>query len=68
MPKTVKEEVHYPRWLFSERKMKCPERQIMDKFVVRLQKIENDINERNETLEIPYTVLKPSRIPAGCNI
>ena len=37
----------------------------MEKLRARLRRIEEEIEERNKGLAIPYTVLLPSRVPAG---
>ena len=36
-----------------------------DIFKRRLAQIENEIEERNKDLDIPYTVLQPSKITCG---
>ena len=53
-----------PSWLFGEEKV----RDIYEKFRKDLHEVENQIVERNKALEIPYTVLQPSKIPAGIAI
>ena len=53
-----------PSWLFGEEKV----REIYEKFRKELHEVENQIVERNKALEIPYTVLQPSKIPAGIAI
>ena len=53
-----------PSWLFGEEKV----REIYEKFRKELHEVENQILERNKALEIPYTVLQPSKIPAGIAI
>ena len=57
-----------PRWLFTEASAK----NALDNFRNNLQNIDNMIDERNKQLEmegkIPYSVLKPSRIPYGIAI
>ena len=53
-----------PSWLFGEEMV----RDIYEKFRKELHEVENQIVERNKTLEIPYTVLQPSKIPAGIAI
>lgn len=39
--------------------------EVMEKLRARLRRIEEEIEERNKGLAIPYTVLLPSRVPAG---
>ena len=57
-----------PRWLFTEPIAK----NALDNFRNNLQHIDEIIDERNKQLEmerkIPYSVLKPSRIPYGIAI
>lgn len=53
-----------PSWLFGEKKVI----DIYEKFRKKLREVEDWIEERNKTLEIPYTVLQPSKIPAGIAI
>ena len=53
-----------PSWLFGEERV----REIYEKFRKELHEVENQIVERNKALEIPYTVLQPSKIPAGIAI
>ena len=53
-----------PSWLFGEEWV----RGVYEKFRKKLLELENEIEKRNETLEIPYTVLQPSKIPAGITI
>ena len=65
---TKEYEVFPPRWLFTEE----PAKEALDKFIARLQKIEDHIQERNKKLisegKIPYEVLRPSKIPYGIAI
>ena len=53
-----------PRWLFNEQNVKTA----FLAFQHHLQRIEEQIEERNLDLDIPYTVLLPSRIPCGIAI
>ena len=53
-----------PSWLFGEHEVT----EIYEKFKKDLRDVENEIVERNKTLQIPYTVLQPSKIPAGIAI
>jgi len=55
---------HYPRWLFTEPE---PE-EVANKFRKKLKEIEDIIEKRNDKLKYPYTILKPSKIPAGIAI
>ena len=63
-----KNEKNQAKWLFTELEAKL----VFDKFLSRLEHIENSINERNNILrekgKIPYEVLLPSRIPYGIAI
>ena len=43
-------------------------REVFNKFVEKLDEIEEEIKSRNQELDIPYTVLQPSRIPAGVTV
>ena len=53
-----------PKWLFTE-----PEPEVvLNRFRERLQEIETIIDDRNKHLKFPYTILKPSTIPAGVSI
>eukprot|EP00092_Neocalanus_flemingeri_P065524 GFUD01079698.1.p1 GENE.GFUD01079698.1~~GFUD01079698.1.p1 ORF type:complete len:1168 (+),score=312.67 GFUD01079698.1:40-3543(+) len=53
-----------PNWMF----LKEEPRKVFEKFVAKLDKIEEEIKSRNKALAIPYTVLQPSRITAGVSI
>ena len=53
-----------PNWMFSQDKPK----RCFEKYVQALAKIEEDILKRNEDLEVPYTVLIPSKIPTSVSI
>lgn len=55
----------YPRWLFSD---SGPERKVFDEFLAELKIIDDDIEERNRSIDCPYSVLKPSRVPIGITI
>ena len=57
-------ELFPPRWLFNEEEVKIA----FLTFQHRLHKIEEQIEERNSRLAVPYTVLLPSRIPSGIAI
>lgn len=54
----------YPRWLFTE----SEPANVVEKFKKELEKIEDIIVKRNVGVEFPYTVLQPSKIPAGVAI
>ena len=43
-------------------------RVVFDKFSERLVEIEGEIKERNQVIEVPYTVLLPSKIPNGISV
>ena len=53
-----------PSWMFGEDEP----RNVFERLRNNLQKIEEDIVARNSKLRVPYTVLQPSRIPAGIAI
>ena len=53
-----------PSWLFGEKSVT----DIYAKFRNNLCDLENWMKERNKALEIPYSVLLPSKIPAGIAI
>jgi hypothetical protein len=53
-----------PRWLFTEENVTAA----FHNFQIELEEIESKINDRNENLAIPYSVLLPSRIPFGIAI
>jgi len=52
-------------WMFGEE----PEAKLVfNKFRKQLEQVEEEINERNKGLEVPYGVLRPSWIPTGISI
>ena len=53
-----------PSWMFREEKAKTTFR----KFCKRLRGIEKEMVQRNRGLKVPYTVLLPSKMPAGITI
>ena len=53
-----------PSWMFGEDEP----RNVFERLRNNLQKIEEDIVARNSKLRVPYTILQPSRIPAGIAI
>ena len=53
-----------PSWMFREEKAKAT----FIKFSKRLRGIQKEMVKRNKSLNVPYTVLLPSGIPAGISI
>ena len=53
-----------PSWMFREKKAKAT----FMKFSKRLRGIEKEMVKRNKSLNVPYTVLLPSKMPAGISI
>ena len=53
-----------PSWMFREEKAKAT----FIKFSKRLRGIQKEMVQRNKSLNVPYTVLLPSGIPAGISI
>ena len=53
-----------PSWMFREEKAKAT----FMKFSKRLREIEKEMVKRNKGLNVPYTVLLPSKMPAGISI
>jgi len=53
-----------PSWMFREEKAKAT----FMKFSKRLRGIEKEMVKRNKSLNVPYTVLLPSKMPAGISI
>ena len=53
-----------PRWLFNEEEVKSA----FGSFQKKLEQIQNEIEKRNEELDIPYEFLLPSKIPFGIAI
>ena len=53
-----------PSWMFREEKAKAT----FMKFSKRLRGIEKEMVDRNKRLNVPYTVLLPSKMPAGISI
>ena len=53
-----------PSWMFREEKAKAT----FMKFSKCLRGIEKEMVERNKCLNVPYTVLLPSHMPAGISI
>ena len=53
-----------PSWMFREEKAKAT----FKKFSERLKGIEKEMVDRNKGLRVPYTVLLPSKMPAGITI
>ena len=53
-----------PSWMFREERAKAT----FMKFSKRLREIEKEMVKRNKGLNVPYTVLLPSKMPAGISI
>ena len=53
-----------PTWMFREEKAKTT----FMKFSKRLRGIEKEMIKRNKGLNVPFTVLLPSKMPAGISI
>jgi len=53
-----------PSWMFREEKAEAT----FKKFSQRLRGIEKEMVDRNKCLNVPYTVLLPSKMPAGISI
>ena len=53
-----------PSWMFGEDEP----RNVFEKLRNNLRTIEDDILARNSKLRVPYTILQPSKIPAGISI
>lgn len=53
-----------PSWMFREEKAEAT----FKKFSQRLRGIEKEMVDRNKHLNVPYTVLLPSKMPAGISI
>ena len=50
-----------PMWMFTDQKTLA----VWEAFSAKLSEIEAEIIQRNSTLRVPYTVLLPSKLPAG---
>ena len=53
-----------PSWMFGEE----DPRVVFEKLRINLRTIEDNIVARNSKLRVPYTILQPSKIPAGISI
>ena len=53
-----------PSWMFGEEGPKI----VFQRFCNNLQQLEEEMEERNINLRVPYTILLPSKIPAGISI
>ena len=53
-----------PSWMFGEEGPKV----VFERFCSELQRVEEEMEERNRGLRIPHTILLPSKIPAGISI
>ena len=56
-----------PSWMFEESNKGREARDVFEKFALNLAQAEQKMRARNEDLKVPYTVLYPSKIPAGKN-
>ena len=54
-----------PSWLFGEGDRGRRTRAVFSKFSQNLVEAETKMKERNKGLKVPYTVIYPSKIPAG---
>jgi len=54
-----------PSWLFEEGDKGRVAREVFSKFSQNLAQAERKMRKRNEGLRVPYTVIYPSKIPAG---
>ena len=54
-----------PSWQFEEGDKGREAREVFNKFASDLAQAELKMRKRNETLRVPYTVIYPSKIPAG---
>ena len=54
-----------PSWLFEEGDKGRVAREVFSKFSQNLAQAETKMRKRNEGLKVPYTVIYPSKIPAG---
>ena len=57
-----------PSWLFEEGDKGRQAKEVFDVFTQNLTKAEARMRARNEKLKVPYTVLYPSKIPAGISV
>lgn len=57
-----------PSWLFEEGDKGRQAREVFDVFAQNLTKAEAKMRARNADLRVPYTVLYPSKIPAGISV
>ena len=53
-----------PSWMFGEDEPRV----VFEKLRNNLRTIEDSIVARNSKLRVPYTILQPSKIPAGISI
>ena len=54
-----------PSWLFEEGDKGKQAREVFNTFARDLAEAELKMRKRNENLRVPYTVIYPSKIPAG---
>ena len=57
-----------PSWLFEEGDKGRLAREVFNKFSQNLAEAERRMRKRNEGIKVPYTILYPSKIPAGIAI
>ena len=57
-----------PSWMFEEGDKGREARDVFENFALNLAKAEEKMRARNEGLKVPYTVLYPSKIPAGISV
>ena len=57
-----------PSWLFEEGDNGRIAREVFNQFSRNLAEAEKKMRKRNEDVKVPYTVLYPSKIPAGISV
>ena len=57
-----------PSWMFEEGDKGREARDVFEKFAFYLTQTEEKMRARNQDLKVPYTVLYPSKIPAGISV
>jgi len=57
-----------PSWLFEEGDKGRIAREVFNQFSRNLAEAEKKMRKRNEDVKVPYTVLYPSKIPAGISV
>ena len=58
----------HPSWLFEEGDKGTMAQEVFNKFSKNLAEAEIKMRKRNEGLKVPYTVIYPSKIPAGISV